>query len=258
MSAAHRSSLVGSGSADGAVLVAECAATVVEGEGWPLGVAASRGAAPDVHAAAKNATHARANRRRDRTEGTFASMIRDRTISYGSVLSVLASTSMGDASDDALGWVQRPDRETSLLFDVFVLGNRARTLVVEAMRDADLRPDEYAAYSVVFEEGPITLTRLAGRLGLPLTTVADHVHAMTERRHVRRQAHPTDQRSTLLSLTAQGLRAHRRTSRSFERADRALRERLAPIAEAEARDVLRGIADAAQAATAAPPVRRAG
>lgn len=165
---------------------------------------------------------------------------------------------MAGTPDDALGWVQRADRETSLLFDVFVLGNRTRTLVVEAMRGAGLRPDEYAAYSVLFEEGPLSLTQLAMRLGLPLTTVADHVRAMTERRHLRRNANPTDGRSTLLSLTAQGLRTHRRASRSFELAHAALREHLRPSEEASAREMLRRITASTERAIAALPARRAG
>jgi DNA-binding MarR family transcriptional regulator len=163
---------------------------------------------------------------------------------------------MRPAPDDAIGWTQRPDRELSLLFDVYVLGNRARALVAAAMLDAGLRPDEYAAYSVLFEAGPITQTRLAELLGLALTTVADHVRAMEERRHLRRMAHPNDRRSTLLSLSAAGLSAHRRASVAFEEADAALGRHLG--SEAEARAAIRAIGDAAEAALIALPVRRAG
>ena len=118
--------------------------------------------------------------------------------------------------DDTAAWRQDPDHETSLLFDVFVLGQRTRALVAEAMRDAEMRPDEYAAYSVVFEAGPLTQTDLAERLGMAVTTVADFVRTMVERRHLRKRPHPTDQRAALLSLTPEGIRAHRRASRSFE------------------------------------------
>jgi DNA-binding MarR family transcriptional regulator len=91
---------------------------------------------------------------------------------------------------------------------------------------------------------------------LALTTVADHVRAMEERRHVRRTAHPTDRRSTLLSLSAAGLRAHRRASAAFEDADRALGRHL--DREAETRAAIRAVADAAGAALIALPARRAG
>jgi hypothetical protein len=48
-------------------------------------------------------------------------------------------------------WRPDPDRHLSLLFDVFALGQRTRTLLATAMRGCGIRPDEYAAYSVVFE-----------------------------------------------------------------------------------------------------------
>ncbi len=148
--------------------------------------------------------------------------------------------------DDTAAWRPDPDRDTSILFDVFVLGQRTRALVTEAMRDAGMRPDEYAAYSVVFEAGSVTLTELASRLAMPVTTAADVVRAMTERRHARRAPNPADQRSTLLSLTPEGLRAHRRASRSFERAHRALLGELGSLDEAATRAVLRDLAGSAE------------
>lgn len=100
----------------------------------------------------------------------------------------------------------------SILFDVFALGQRVRTLLRTAMGDAGLRPDEYAAYSVVFEDGPVTMTELSRQLGMPLTTAADYARTMVQRRHARRDPHPSDQRATVLTLTPSGLRAHRRAS----------------------------------------------
>ncbi len=85
------------------------------------------------------------------------------------------------------------------------------------MLDADLRPDEYAAYSVVFEVQPITLTEMADQLAMPLTTVAEYVRAMTERGHIRKRSDPDDQRARLLTLTPAGIRAIvRRPGRSSE------------------------------------------
>ena len=109
--------------------------------------------------------------------------------------------------DDTASWRPQPGRRTSLLFDVFVLGQRTRTLVNEAMHDAGLRPDEYAAYSVVFEMQPVTLTEMADQLAMPLTTVAEYVQAMTERGHLRKRPDPDDQRARLLTLTPAGIGA---------------------------------------------------
>jgi DNA-binding MarR family transcriptional regulator len=160
--------------------------------------------------------------------------------------------------DDTAAWRPEPGRWTSILFDVFVLGQRTRALVNEAMRDAGLRPDEYAAYSVVFELQAVTLTEMANRLGIPVTTVAEYVRAMTDRGHLRRKPHPTDQRARLLTLTPAGLRAHRRASRSFERAQQALLQEFGTLDEDSARDVLQRLAASAERGLRSLPARRAG
>ena len=103
--------------------------------------------------------------------------------------------------EPAVLWRPHPDRHLSVLFDVFALGQQVRTLVTAAMAGCGLRPDEYAAYSVVFEAGSVTMTDLARQLGMPVTTAADYARAMRERGHVRRTPHPTDSRAYLLSLT---------------------------------------------------------
>jgi DNA-binding MarR family transcriptional regulator len=160
--------------------------------------------------------------------------------------------------DDTASWRPQPGRQTSLLFDVFVLGQRTRALVNEAMHDAGLRPDEYAAYSVVFEMQAITLTEMATQLSMPVTTVAEYVRAMTERGHVGRKPDPNDQRARLLTLTPAGIRAHRRASRTFERAHQALLRELDPLDEDATREVLQRLASSAERALDALPARRAG
>ena len=51
-----------------------------------------------------------------------------------------------------------PPRHTtySLFFDVFVLGQRVRELLAATMATSPLRPDEYAIYSVVFEDEAVS------------------------------------------------------------------------------------------------------
>src|SRR5687767_7826853 len=114
-------------------------------------------------------------------------------------------------------WQPRSGQHLSILFDVFELAQRVRTLLGTAMRDAGIRPDEYAAYSVVFEREQVTATELARTLGMPVTTAADYVRTMLERGHLSRLAHPRDNRAYLLALTADGRRAHQRASTCFDR-----------------------------------------
>ena len=147
-------------------------------------------------------------------------------------------------------WRPDPGRHLSVLFDVFAVGQRVRTLVTTAMAGCGLRPDEYAAYSVVFEAGSVTMTGLARELGMPVTTAADFVRAMRERGHVRRTPHPGDSRSHLLTLTAAGLRAHRKAGLAFEKAHTAFLEALADsdLDEDQAREQLTRLGTAARTA----------
>ncbi|HXJ63468.1 MAG TPA: hypothetical protein VNN79_06915 [Actinomycetota bacterium] len=136
----------------------------------------------------------------------------------------------------------------SLLFDVFVLGQRIRQLLGEAMRDAPLRPEEYAVYSVVFEEEAVSPTAMAATLGMPLTTLADHVREMERRHHVRRIPNPRDGRSYLLVLTASGRHVHHETHASFSRAYAAVVEGLPRGGERRARQELAALLAATERA----------
>ena len=107
----------------------------------------------------------------------------------------------------------------SVLFELFAAEQRVRTLVVRAMADGELRPDEYAVYSVLFDEGPQTPSDLARRVGMPPTTMSHYVRSMLERGHAERQIVSADRRSYRLALTPGGLRTHRAASRAFGAAD---------------------------------------
>jgi hypothetical protein len=62
----------------------------------------------------------------------------------------------------------------------------------------------------------------------------------------------------LLSLTPEGIRVHRRASRSFEVAARAMSEQLPPLDESAAREVLQHLTASAERALGSMPAQRAG
>ena len=64
---------------------------------------------------------------------------------------------------------RRPDSRLSLLFELYAASRAAGELVRAAMVDAPLTPEEYAVYSVLFDEGPHAPTELARRTGMPPT-----------------------------------------------------------------------------------------
>lgn len=134
--------------------------------------------------------------------------------------------------------------EISLLFDVFVLNQRLRTLLSAALAGTGLRPDEYAVYSLLFDIGPLTPTDMSRQMGMPLTTVLDYVRAMKERGHVRRRRHAADGRAFEVRLTASGLRAFHKASAAWNLALRPFDAALAmPVSEV--RRALHTIDDAA-------------
>ena len=79
-----------------------------------------------------------------------------------------------------------------MLFDLFALNQRLRRLLALALADAGLRADEYAVYSLLFDQGPLTATQMAVRMAMPLTTVLDYLRTMDARGHLRRARHPRD------------------------------------------------------------------
>jgi DNA-binding MarR family transcriptional regulator len=142
---------------------------------------------------------------------------------------------------------RQPDSHLSLLFHLFAAEQRVRTLVTSAMADCGLRPDEYAVYSVLFDEGPHAPTDLARRVGMPPTTMSHYVRAMLERGHVEREIVASDRRSYRLRLTDAGLAAHANASRAFAQADQRFMTAL-EIDEAQATDALASIGRAAERA----------
>jgi DNA-binding MarR family transcriptional regulator len=113
--------------------------------------------------------------------------------------------------------VARTGRDISLLFDLFAVYQRVGGLVSLALEGAGLDGEEYAVYSVIFDLGPLTATEMAGHLGMPLTTVLDHLRVMDRRRHIVRVRHPVDGRARQVRLSPQGLAAHRRASAAWQR-----------------------------------------
>ena len=140
-----------------------------------------------------------------------------------------------------------PARTISLLFDLFVLNQRLRRLLTLALADVALRADEYAVYSLLFEQGPLTATEMARRMGMPLTTALDYLRAMEDRGHLRRDPHPRVGRAQRLSLTLAGTSEQRRTNAAWE-VMRVRLERSLPLPARDIRRALQALDDAVMTA----------
>jgi DNA-binding MarR family transcriptional regulator len=114
--------------------------------------------------------------------------------------------------------VQRMPRraDVSLLFDLFVAGQRVRRVLGEGMAGSGMRADEYAVYSLLFMHGPLTATEMAHQLGLPLSTVLDYLKAIDGAGHLQRIRHPDDGRAVQVALNSRGVAAQTRANAHWE------------------------------------------
>jgi len=145
--------------------------------------------------------------------------------------------------------VRREGSRLSLLFEVYAASRAVGELVAAAMADSPLTPEEYAVYSVLFDEGPHAPTELARRTGMPATSMSHFVRSMLERGHAERAPSPADRRSYRIVLTAAGLAAHGVAGAAFAEADQRFIRALAADEE-DARATLRAIGKAASTAEA--------
>ncbi|HYI21659.1 MAG TPA: MarR family transcriptional regulator [Candidatus Limnocylindrales bacterium] len=122
--------------------------------------------------------------------------------------------------------MEQPYSELSLLWHVFAMGQRVKVLLGTAMAGSPLTPDEYAVYSVLFDDGPTPPTGLARRIGMPPTTMSHYVRAMLERGHAERLRSVQDGRSFSLALTDAGVAIHRQAAAHFNEANDRFRDAL--------------------------------
>jgi DNA-binding MarR family transcriptional regulator len=92
----------------------------------------------------------------------------------------------------------------TILFEVFWTQQRRKRLVEQALAGTELPPEDYPFYVTIGADGPLTPTRMAEILMMPLSTVLFRCRRLERRGHVERVRNPDDGRSFLMRLTADG------------------------------------------------------
>ncbi len=144
--------------------------------------------------------------------------------------------------------------DVSLLFDLFVVSQRVRRVLADGMAGSGMRPDEYAVYSLLFMEGPITATEMAQQLGLPLSTVLDYLKAIDAAGHLERDRHPDDGRAVQVALNSKGIAAQVRANKHWEVVRKQIEGSLR-MPKSEVRAALVALDDAAATAVSAGRAR---
>jgi DNA-binding MarR family transcriptional regulator len=140
-------------------------------------------------------------------------------------------------------------RRLSFFLQLVAIDQRMEALVERELAREGVPARGYAVLSAIGAFGPLTLTDVAGLLGMPVTTASDAVGRLTARGAVQRRRHPGDGRAALLELTRDGDDEWRRGWPGLRRANAALARHLAVDADG-ARALLAEI-DAALAAALA-------
>jgi DNA-binding MarR family transcriptional regulator len=80
----------------------------------------------------------------------------------------------------------------------------AERVVARHLQEAGVSGEQLALLSLIATVEPITPTALAAELGVPLTTLADALRRLDARGELERSPNPADQRSYLVTLSAEG------------------------------------------------------
>jgi DNA-binding MarR family transcriptional regulator len=116
------------------------------------------------------------------------------------------------------------------------------------MAPTGLTAVQYAEYSILRVDGPMSVSAFASVAQLPLATASDTLRAMERRGHVERTRDPLDGRAWLVGLTDDGRAQHDQARRAFRTAARRVSTVLGD-AEPDVRAALRLLADACAAAS---------
>lgn len=140
--------------------------------------------------------------------------------------------------------------DVDVLFLVWLVARSTEDLIDGVLDAAGLSADEYAVFSMLRATGGTTPTELARWMAAPPTTVSACLKRFTARGLVTRVPNPDDGRSSLVRLTAAGLRTHDAARSRFGPVRDDVVDRLAGdhLAIADALTTLRTVVDQLRAA----------
>ncbi|MGW1534858.1 MarR family winged helix-turn-helix transcriptional regulator [Streptomyces aureus] len=112
---------------------------------------------------------------------------------------------------------------------------RGRSLVADAIAEEGLRLPQHAVLAAVAEYGPVAQADLVRRLGFDAKDVVLLLNHLEDGGLAVRRPDPRDRRKNAVTVTSTGLRT---LERCAELAERANAELLAPLSEAEGRQLM--------------------
>ena len=105
------------------------------------------------------------------------------------------------------------EADLSILYNVHVIASRTDAALAEALKD--MSPQDFALYSLIRVQGPLSPRDISLRHGTPASSVSAALHRIETAGHLQRRSHPSDNRTFLVELTKEGTVAHTAAREQF-------------------------------------------
>ncbi len=103
----------------------------------------------------------------------------------------------------------------NVLYSIWVAARKTGSLIDDALEPAGMTASEFALYSAIRRDGPLTTTQLAESTGAPMASVSRSVKRIEDAGDAERRRHPDDGRAALIALTTQGEARWHQAARFF-------------------------------------------
>ena len=103
----------------------------------------------------------------------------------------------------------------SLLYDVHRVSYLGHEIVERSLEGHELSGTEFALYSFLVTQGPVTVSDVADGMATPIATTSKMLARVDERGHLARHDNPQDGRSTLVELSSAGRAVHKEAGPGF-------------------------------------------
>lgn len=105
--------------------------------------------------------------------------------------------------------------QLTLLYDVWTLANTTERVLAAVLAPLQVTPGDFAIYSLLAVQGPLTPTEIARMTGSPATSLTYSLRRAERRGHFAKEPRAGDKRSYHVALTPSGRRLHGDAAKHF-------------------------------------------
>jgi DNA-binding MarR family transcriptional regulator len=135
----------------------------------------------------------------------------------------------------------------SLLYALWQAQTTAQRAVEQLLKPLGLTATQFGTLDALADGGPLSAAAVAKLHGVRAQSVATAVHGLEQRGLVRRRPHPDHGRITLIEITTDGRRMHRRADAFYGELESTALTGLTPAQQRQLRNGLKHVFERVQA-----------